>query len=116
VENILPDGVPLQVKESAVWLKDKVGVNEWAFPYNEARILLNYLSENGNMILGGDVLKADSNSLSYNFDNWYYNQDKSKSKEENIKNSYLKAIMYLDTYNKKNGNSYLYVIVFKSIK
>ena len=54
--------------------------HETAWSIKDAECVLKYIAAHRRIILGGDILKSD---LTYCYDNWYYNIDNSKGRDEN---------------------------------
>jgi len=79
--------LPAELSSQAIWLLEKVGVKEYGWNHNAALKVLEYLVKNNPIILGGDVLKIVNGKFKYTGDNWYFNNDDAKTKEENIKES-----------------------------
>lgn len=78
----------------------------WALKDSEA--VLEYMYSNKQLVLGGDILNSE---FEYTYDNWFYNKDKSKSNEENSKQSVKFAIQYIVKYMEENGNNYYVIFV-----
>ena len=63
---------PLKGKEINL---GSIGLNEIAWKYEEALILIEYCEINRIFILGGDVLAKDGDDYRHNYDNWYLDKD-----------------------------------------
>ena len=83
---------------------------ELAWTPTDARTVLQWLSVQQEIVLGGDILHRDR---SYTYANWYYNPDPSLSVAENSQKSCSTAMDYLEKYAQKCGNDYLVIIVVK---
>ncbi len=99
------------VKNHGMYLKEKLGVNEWAFSRNDAFQLLEIMRKDQQACLGGDVLVENEGKLTYDYTNWYYNQDTNETQEQYVENSILKAEEYIKNYPEKEGKKYYYVLV-----
>lgn len=83
---------------------------EFAWKITDALYILDAYKKENRIVLGGDVL--DSN-LDYTCDNWYYEPDPDKSREENVIASYTSGYNYLSDYMRLNGEDYWIVLVIK---
>jgi Immunity protein 40 len=105
------DILPADINGRAIWLLEKVGVKEYGWNHNDALRVLEYLVKSNQIILGGDVLEAVNGKFKYTGDNWYFNNDNSKSQEQNIEASYIKATNYIKSYQTNNKGEYIFVLV-----
>jgi hypothetical protein len=105
------ENLPTDLKDRAIWLLEKVGVKEYGWDRNDALLVLEYLLNNNRIILGGDVLEIVNGKLMHVGDNWYYNNDDAKTKEENVTASYLKSNNYIIHYQTHNKGEYVFVLV-----
>lgn len=95
-----------------VYLKDKLGVEEWAFSREDALKLLEDRRSKGIPCSGGDVIVEDeAGKFFYPGDNWYCQKDQFKSDAEYIEGSVNKASEYIRNYSEKTGGKYYYVLV-----
>ena len=69
---------------------------------------MKYIAAHRRIILGGDILKSD---LTYCYDNWYYNIDNYKGRDENSEASTAIAQEYILNYISKNSTDHYVVIV-----
>lgn len=79
-----------------------------AWRASDLPLVMDYVVENGWMVLGGDVLTCLGN---YTHDSWYYNPDCSISITQNIKNSVAVCLEYVAKYTKRNGTNFLFSLV-----
>lgn len=70
--------------------------------------VLQWLSVNDRIVLGGDIIDSQKN---YTYDNWFYNYNRSLSFAENVKASIAKAQNYVSNYLNTNGENYFAVLV-----
>ena len=83
-----------------------LGVNELAWKYEDALHVLDELVNKNVIIVGGDVLEKQENTIDYTYDNWYYNGN-------NLQDSFKQAKEYITNYCLRNGVNYYFVIVIK---
>ena len=88
----------------------KISPNELAWKIDDINPILQWLSANNKVVLGGDVLDRNKE---YTYDNWYYNPDDTCSLLINAKNSIEKANEYISDYIATNGVDYYIVLVFE---
>lgn len=80
---------------------------EYILNYGELMTLINFIRlHKSSIVLGGDVLNEKDQ---YTYNNWYYNSNASLSRNENIINSCLVTIEYLEKIN--NPTSFHYIVV-----
>lgn len=78
-----------------------------------AEVILNIIAiarKHQRIILGGDILTLEGE---YTYDNWYYNPDPNVSTAVNVERSISICTEYVDNYLKRNGNCFLFLIVFE---
>ena len=103
--------VPMEMLEKSISLKS-IGFNELAWYGKDAIKAIEYLSNKGTLILGGDVYIISKQKIKLTYDNWYYMPTESRTQQENIDAAKEKAISYIQHFIRKNGNDYLYSIIF----
>jgi hypothetical protein len=108
-----PADFPIKLKNSAVWLEEKVGVKEYGWHYEDVLKVIEYLEKCDTFILGGDVLEIKADGYEYPCDNWYINYDENKTKDENIIASCNKAFNYIKSHQANRLGEYLYVLVYQ---
>ena len=95
-----------------VYLKDRLGVEEWAFRRKDAMGLLEYRRSRGISCSGGDVIvESEAGKFEYTGDNWYYQRDQFHTEAEYIEGSIKKALDYINNYPEKASGQYYYVLV-----
>ncbi len=92
-EKILKNGINLEY----------IGVSNIAFERKYIPDILKYLIENDIAILGGDVLDDKTWEYGYNYDNWYLDNNDSKSWINYVSNSIEKAKKYINSYPNENA-------------
>ena len=88
----------------------KISSFELAWKINDIKSILQWISVNNKVVLGGDVLYSNTE---YTYDSWYYNIDDTHSFLVNAKNSIEKASEYISNYIAANGSDYYVVLIFK---
>lgn len=101
----------LMKERGGIYLKEKLGVNEWAFGREDALKVLEDMKEQNFSCSGGDVIVEDKEGkLKYTNNNWYY-QRGDDTQENYIENSIAKATDYIKNYQEEMGKKYYYVLV-----
>lgn len=70
--------------------------------------ILKFLSSDNTTLLGGDLL--DKNGQ-FTYDSWYYNYKESISDHENSITSIEIAKEYIESYRRRNGDSFFVVLI-----
>ncbi|OFF79393.1 hypothetical protein BJM37_06335 [Listeria monocytogenes] len=104
--------IPKSTWSKKINLEDSVGASEVAWHYSDIVQVINILTRNGYIILGGDVYRLLNDSIEVTYDNWYINAEKT---EEGIRLSEEKAKDYLESYYERFGENFIYSIVYKKI-
>ncbi len=81
---------------------------------NDFKKVLACLYENKKIILGGDVYKKNKDKLEATWDYWDYDINTGLSLQENIEKSYNAAIEYIEFFNKKFGDDFLYSVAIQT--
>jgi len=108
VVEILPD----KFVKSAISL-NSLGVCGLAWEYSDFINVVEYLVKHNYLILGGDVYSYNNGKVNSTYDSWYIEKDAVILNSELLQQSKIKAISYVDLYNKKNGDNYCYSIVIE---
>lgn len=87
-----------------------ISSHEFAWKLKEINDVLQWLRENNQIVLGGDIIDVHKN---YTYDNWFYNYNSLVSHSENVNISIDTALNYTEKYLKKNGDNYYVVLVLK---
>ena len=94
---------------------ESLGVMEAAWHYEDAMEAIDIIAQEDIVILGGDVLVANSDLLQYTYDSWYMSDD--LLVKENCRNiSIEKAREYINWYLAKFGQGFLYSLVCAEYK
>ena len=87
-----------------------LGINDAAWTYNDIGNVIEYLAQHNYIILVGDVYRLNGNVPESTYDSWYTN----KTNVDNvIAKAKSKAIDYINNYHLRNGDQYLYSLVFE---
>ena len=78
-------------------LKD-LGIEGYAFPYQEALKIVQTCKLLAISILGGDVYSMKNSIIEYSDDNWYYNRTPDESYYDYVQNSCNKSESYIRTF------------------
>lgn len=92
-----------------------IGIQEYAWNIEKVLIVIEYLKDNGFLILGGDVYEVCGNIIKATGDSWYINKDDYKSMNEYIKASFDLTKDYIKKYNDLNGKKFIYSLVFNKV-
>ena len=103
--------VPMEMLKKSISLKS-IGFNELAWYGKDAIKAIEHLSNKGKLILGGDVYLISEQRIKLTYDSWYYIPTENRTHQENIDAAKEKAISYIQHFIRKNGNDYLYSIIF----
>lgn len=99
-------------KLGGVYLKDVLGVEEWAFRRDDALNLLDDWLKSGIACKGGDVVvKNKEGRFSYVGRNWYCEKSDFISNNEYLEGSIAKAQQYINTFPEDEKGTYYYVLV-----
>lgn len=107
----LPNGFPIHLFRKGVGLQS-IGTNRMAWKCDDVLKVIDFLTQNSFGILGGDVLVLVDGELTYTYDNWYLDRYVVKGWEQYVLDSKEKAISYINMYKERNGDDFLYSIVF----
>lgn len=88
-----------------------IGVNELAWDYPAILNVIYILSQEGCVILGGDVYRLEEALLSSTGDSWFIPENADASWEEYVHQGLQTALGYVERYHVKNGAGYVYSIV-----
>lgn len=89
-----------------------IGISEIAWKCEDALNAINFLADRGYAILGGDVYMLNNGDIEPTCDSWYINKSANKCF---IDQSRKAAIEYITQYTSKNGDGFVYSIVFEKI-
>ena len=104
--------IPSDMMKMAISLKS-FGIDGCAWRARDALAVISYLSEQNAVILGGDVYKIIGNQIGTAYAGWHYDPITTKSARENIRASEEKAVAYIRHFFQRNGDDFIYAIVFQ---
>ena len=89
--NILPQSL----LSRGIFLRDKIGVYEIGWKFDDVIKVLDIIKEKEMMVLGGDIYGLNGEELIITYDSWSF-------AGSNFIKSFEKAIEYIDNYHKNN--------------
>ena len=101
-------GIPDEIYKTGISL-EPMGSFGFAWKYKDIFEVLEYLKNNNYGILGGAVCEFDGETIFFNYDNWYLEQENMTWKEY-VDASYEVTKNYIERYYEKNGDNYCYDI------
>lgn len=90
----------------------QLGINNVAWNYHDVLNVIEYLVEHGYVILGGDVYNINGDILESTYDSWH-TDDASLDNQNLIAVAQARTIEYINNYHLRNGDQYLYSLVFE---
>ena len=90
---------------------EPMGVNEYAFSYENVLLVITEIEKLGVPILGGDVLTMDDGQFGYTGDRWSCNRRADEPIGEYFKRSIQHTRNYIEYYHKRNKGSFFFSIV-----
>lgn len=75
-----------------------LGIEGYAFPYQEALKIVQICKLLAIPILGGDVYRMKNSTIEYSDDNWYYNRTPDEPYYDYVQNSCNKSESYIRTF------------------
>lgn len=94
-----------------------MGIDELCWSYENIKDIIDYLSKNNCVILGGDILIKKNNEFLYTYDNWFIEKKPyDLCDEKYIERSRNESIKYIDEYVMANGKDFYFVIVYKKLE
>ena len=91
---------------------ESLGILEFGWKKTDALKVIEFVSENGHVILGGDVYKYENNVIDSTYDSWYTDDLASNNYKYYIEESKKMSYEYICEYAKNNGDCYIYSIIF----
>ena len=98
--NILPQ--PLLSR--GIFLRDKIGVYEIGWKFDDVIKVLDIMKEKEMVVLGGDVYGLNCYEVIITYDSWSFSGS-------NFIKSFEKASKYINNYYKNNGDNFIYTLV-----
>ena len=91
-----------------------LGIEGYAFPYQEALKILQTCKLLAIPILGGDVYSMNNSTIENSDDNWYYNRTPDESYYDYVQNSCKKSESYIKTIKNHFCNRPLFSFVLEN--
>ena len=91
-----------------------LGIEGYAFPYQEALKIVQICKLLAIPILGGDVYSMNNSTIENSGDNWYYNRTPDESYYDYVQNSCNKSESYIRTYKNHFCDRPLFSFVLKN--
>lgn len=88
-----------------------LGINAYAFPKQQALIIISKLKEKNVPILGGDVYCMKNSLIINSCDSWYCNFEAGETQQNFVKRSCLLAKKYIENYLENDIGKKLFSIV-----
>ena len=93
-----------------------LGIEGYAFPYQEALKIVQLCKLLAIPILGGDVYSMNNSVIDYSGDNWYYNRTPNESYYDYVQNSCNKSESYIRTFKNHFCDRPLFSFVLEEVK
>ncbi len=102
--------LPPALLEKAISL-ESLGINEYVWTWRDALMVINILTSNRILVLGGDVYSPIKDGFRPTYDNWYGNRNGLIPTDTDLQHSQSLSSDYIKAYVKKNGENYYFSIV-----
>ena len=102
--------LPISILEKGYYLGN-IGINEYAWNSQDAKIVINLLVKGGIFILGGDVYSQKFKEYRPTGDNWYVDKSLYLPTSDELEESKNKSIDFIQKYIERNGENFLFTIV-----
>jgi hypothetical protein len=102
--------LPPSLLEKAISL-EKQGIHEYVWIWRDALLVINFLTSNRILVLGGDVYFPEKDRLRPTYDNWYVNRNGLIPTDTDLQHAQALSSNYIEAYVKKNGEKYFFSIV-----
>ena len=86
-----------------------LGINEYAWKYDDAMVLIDMLKDANIPVLGGDVYTVKDGAIRSTYHSWYVNNP-----QEIMSESWNRAKEYIKQYESSNRDQSLFVFVCKT--
>ena len=81
---------------------EEIGIDNYAFPYQQAILLVDALRQSNVPILGGDVYLKLGSSIESSYDNWYCDKIEDERDSVFVKRSCDVAETFIKEYKRRN--------------
>ncbi len=102
--------LPPFLLEKAISL-EKQGINEYVWTWRDALSVINILTSNRILVLGGDVYSPEKDRFRPTYDNWYINRNGLIPTDTDLQHAQTLSSNYIEAYVKKNGENVYFSIV-----
>ena len=89
-------------KISKYFSLEEIGIDNYAFPYEQAILLVDVLRQLCVPILGGDVYMKSGSTIAITYDNWYCDKKEDERDGEFLRRSCDAAETFIKEYKRKN--------------
>lgn len=103
--------LPILLKSLAISLED-LGIEDLAWKWEDIHHVIEFLTQNGFAILGGDVYIIKNNQKEATYDSWYIDKEPGKSWSDYVDECKKVTIDYINKYHAKNGDNYCYSLIY----
>lgn len=97
--------LPTEILQLGMSLEE-IGIKEIAWDYTTVIKVIGIIQEEQCFVLGVDVYKTIGNKVESTYDSWYANKN-----EMTIEESLGKAKKFIEDYQQKRGEEYLYTLI-----
>lgn len=87
----------IQLLETWIYLWE-YWVNNWALSKEQSLKVLEIMKDQSILVLWWDICTIDDTWFHYDYSNWSYDKDETKSNKENTIDSVNKALKYIESY------------------
>ncbi len=108
--NALKRLLPQEILDRGIYL-GTIGIDDFAWKWQDALLVIEYLSLKKTFILGGDVYAPRANRIRPIGDGWYATKSGYLPTFDEIENSRTKGLEYINKYVERNGDDFLFAIV-----
>ncbi len=102
--------LPPSLLEKAISL-EKQGINEYVWTWRDALSVINILTSNRILVLGGDVYSPVKDRFRPTYDNWHINRNCLIPTDTDLQHAQALSANYIEAFVKKNGENYYFSIV-----
>ena len=94
--------VATEGKISKYFSLEEIGIDNCAFPYEQAILLVDVLRQLCVPILGGDVYMKSGSAIEITYDNWYSDKKENERDSDFLRRSCDAAETFIKEYKRKN--------------
>jgi hypothetical protein len=108
--------VATESKISKYFSLEEIGIDNCAFPYEQAIMLVDMLRQSCVPILGGDVYLKIGSTIEITYDNWYCDKSVNESDGDFLKRSCDEAKCFISSYTEQKNAETLFSFVLTTSK